>query len=212
MTAGSGGGTYTGATAAVVNTITGGTGNDTIIGGAAADVLSAGAGNDIIRGLAGRDNITTGAGSDSVRYTTAATSAAAAGAQMDIITDFTAGTDKINLLGDAAAGGLLLGVTITAANAAMATMGAVVTSATNVGSLTELYTAIGTSLAALTASAANGQSTVAQVITFSSGSQAGTYLVINDQTAGFQGANDIVINLTGLTGTISAGDFTFLNA
>jgi hypothetical protein len=31
-----------------------------------------------------------------------------------------------------------------------------------------------------------------------------TYLIINDGVAGFQSANDLVINLTGLTGTLPA--------
>ncbi|TRV25326.1 MAG: hypothetical protein EWV40_05000 [Microcystis flos-aquae Mf_WU_F_19750830_S460] len=31
-----------------------------------------------------------------------------------------------------------------------------------------------------------------------------TYLIINDGTLGFQSANDLVINLTGLTGTLPA--------
>jgi hypothetical protein len=31
-----------------------------------------------------------------------------------------------------------------------------------------------------------------------------TYLIINDGTGGFQSANDLVINLTGLTGTLPA--------
>jgi hypothetical protein len=31
-----------------------------------------------------------------------------------------------------------------------------------------------------------------------------TYLIINDGTAGFQSANDLVINLTGLTGSLPA--------
>lgn len=59
------------------------------------------------------------------------------------------------------------------------------------------------------ASLANGTATVARVVDFTSGSSAGKYLVINDATAGFQGATDIVINITGVTGTVSAGDFTF---
>jgi hypothetical protein len=31
-----------------------------------------------------------------------------------------------------------------------------------------------------------------------------TYLIVNDGTAGFQSANDLVINLTGITGTLPA--------
>ena len=33
---------------------------------------------------------------------------------------------------------------------------------------------------------------------------AGTYLVVNDAAAGFQASNDLVVNLTGLTGPLPA--------
>jgi hypothetical protein len=36
------------------------------------------------------------------------------------------------------------------------------------------------------------------------GAIAGTYLVINDSTAGFQSSNDLFINITGFTGTLPA--------
>ncbi|WP_287741822.1 bluetail domain-containing putative surface protein [Microcystis sp. M169S2] len=36
------------------------------------------------------------------------------------------------------------------------------------------------------------------------GAIAGTYLVINDSTAGFQSSNDLLINITGFTGTLPA--------
>jgi len=36
------------------------------------------------------------------------------------------------------------------------------------------------------------------------GAIAGTYLVINDSTDGFQSSNDLLINITGFTGTLPA--------
>jgi hypothetical protein len=42
----------------------------------------------------------------------------------------------------------------------------------------------------------------AALVVATTGSIAGTYLVINDGTAGFQASNDLVINLTGYTGTL----------
>lgn len=66
-------------------------------------------------------------------------------------------------------------------------------------------------LAAIVASTAAAGGMVAQVVTFTAGASAGTYLVINDSTVGFQGANDIVINITGFSGTVTAADFVFTN-
>jgi hypothetical protein len=44
------------------------------------------------------------------------------------------------------------------------------------------------------------------------GAIAGTYLVINDSTAGFQSSNDLLINITGFTGTLPAlGNITVGN-
>ena len=60
----------------------------------------------------------------------------------------------------------------------------------------------------MAASNANGTATVAQAYTFANGSAAGTYVVVNDATVGFQAATDVVIQLTGTT-NIVASDFTF---
>jgi len=189
----------------VGSTLTGGSGADTIVGGAGVDTISGGAGADVITGAAGKDVITLGAGADIVRYNTIATSAAAAGAQMDTITDFVAGTDKINLAQGALS---LTGVTTDGTGDATATMAAPVAIATSVATLAEVYAALAAA-AALTASAADGTATVAQIYTLANGASAGTYLVINDATAGFQAATDIVINLTGLSGTFAGTDITY---
>jgi Ca2+-binding RTX toxin-like protein len=197
------------------DTITGGAGNDSINGGAGVDSLNGGAGNDSIVGGVGadvvvaslnNDTFTLGDGADVVRINTIATSAAAAGAQVHRITDFVAGTDKINFAQGALA---LTGVTTDGTGDAVAAMAAAVTVATSVATIADVYTALATSAAALTASAAAGTATVAQVYVFSTGAAAGTYLVVNDATLGFQAATDVVINITGVTGTVSASDFTF---
>lgn len=190
------------------STLTGGTGIDTIVGGAGVDTINGGAGADIITGAAGKDVITTGAGADIVRYETVATSAAAAGAQMDGVTDFTAGTDKINFTGGSGAGVVITGLTIVAATTTAAAMAAPVANTTSLATIADLYTALGT-YTTLTASTAAAGGVVAQVYTFANGALAGTYLVVNDSTVGFQAATDVVINLTGLSGTFSATDLSF---
>ncbi|MBO4400646.1 MAG: hypothetical protein J5809_02240 [Selenomonadaceae bacterium] len=71
------------------NTITGGAKADSLNGGAGNDLLIGGAGNDTLNGDAGNDTITGGAGSDIFVY--------AEGEGNDVITDYTAGQDRIKL-------------------------------------------------------------------------------------------------------------------
>jgi ABC-type branched-subunit amino acid transport system ATPase component len=41
---------------------------------------------------------------------------------------------------------------------------------------------------------------------------AGTYIIVNDNVAGFQSANDLLVNVTGITGTLPAlGNITVSN-
>jgi len=192
-------------TATATVSITGGAGTDTLTGVGALDVISGGAAADTITGGALADTLTGGAGADVFRYDTIATTAGAAGVNVDRITDFVAGTDKINFAQGALA---LTGVTTDGTGDAVATMAAVVANTTSVATIADVYTALA-AYTGLTASAAGGTATVAQVYTFANGAAAGTYLVVNDATAGFQAATDVVINLTGLSGTLTAADFTF---
>ncbi len=209
ITAYAGTNTLKGSSGAYTNTITGGTGNDTIVGGSSVDTIKAGAGTtgNTITGAGSTDSIdlTGSTGADVIRYDTIATSAGASGSQMDTITGFKAGTDKINFAQGAAA---LTGVTTDGTGDAVAAMAAVVTNATSVASVADVYTALA-AYTTLTASAADGTGTVAQVYSFTTGAAAGTYLVVNDATVGFQGATDVVIKLVGLEGTLSAADFAF---
>lgn len=200
---------------AAIDTIVGGAGGDALSGAAGNDVISGDAGDDAITGNAGRDVLTGGAGADSFRYGARAENASATAANVDRITDFVAGTDKITIVvtGNGGAGDVLLGVNYddtTLTNNTFATMGAAISSATTVASIEDVYVAMGVSLAALTGSGSTGALTVAQVINFANGAAAGSYLVINDSTAGFQAANDLVIDITGFTGTLASTDFSFI--
>ena len=84
----------------------GGSGNDTLIandfgctlkGGGGRDTLVGGAGNDTLIGGTGIDTLTGGGGADTFVF--AAGDSSAASGQHDLITDFTSGTDQIDLSG-----------------------------------------------------------------------------------------------------------------
>jgi uncharacterized RmlC-like cupin family protein len=92
-------------------------------------------------------------------------------------------------------------------------MNAVITDSTSVATIADVYTALATDLnnvgaaGAFAASATGAAGIVAREVTFTTGAAAGTYLVINDVTAAFQAATDMVIKLTGTT-TFAASDLT----
>ncbi|MFM5895363.1 MAG: Ig-like domain-containing protein [Novosphingobium sp.] len=77
------------------NTINGGTGRDFIRGGNGIDTIDGGADNDKITGWGGADVLTGGSGADQFRYFYATDSGL--GAASDRITDFTIGSDVIDL-------------------------------------------------------------------------------------------------------------------
>ena len=85
-----------------VNSISGGGGNDTIIGGGGNDILKGAAGNDSLVGGTGNDTLLGGGGNDRLTGGAGAdvfvfNSAPNASSNMDTITDFVSGTDRINL-------------------------------------------------------------------------------------------------------------------
>lgn len=197
--------------------ITGGSGNDVLVGSNGSDVIVGGAGNDTI--LFGTnssaavnfsynqgDIVTGGDGKDEFRFIgvsqndllrqSALSDPDGAGAgtpaqQIVKITDFTAGTDKIGLVG----GGFTSATVATATVATADTLAAVY--------------AGGNGAAASTATNAS-----VVVITVSAGLMAGTYLFVNDQATGGAGsiadtANDMLINITGVSGAVTAADFSF---
>lgn len=179
-----------------------GSGNDVLIGGAGVDVLVGGAGNDRIVQTAagGADTLKGGAGADTFVFSgtnLAATVAigAAATATLDSITDFVAGTDKIALVNAAATGtsSVTVGQTVTIATAA---------------DIASLLTAIGNQVAASDNTTATAPVYSAATIVVQSGAAAGTYLFVNDATLA-AGNTDMLINITGVSGTITANDFVF---
>lgn len=97
-------GGFTIANAVTIENARTGSGNDTLVGNDANNSLSSGAGNDIVVGGAGNDTIdgglgtdtmTGGDGSDTFRFDSVDDSAPGAG--RDVITDFTSGSDLIDL-------------------------------------------------------------------------------------------------------------------
>lgn len=83
----------------------GNTGNNVLTGGAGNDVMQGLAGNDTLNGGLGLDLLTGDAGIDTFVYATLGDSGTT-GATRDLVTDFVAGTDELDLSGiDAIAGG-----------------------------------------------------------------------------------------------------------
>jgi Ca2+-binding RTX toxin-like protein len=74
--------------------ITGGTGADSLTGGSLVDTITAGLGADVITGGLGADSLTGGLGADTFVYESVAQSN---GTNTDTITDFTTGTDKLQV-------------------------------------------------------------------------------------------------------------------
>jgi serralysin len=83
--------------------MTGGSGNDVLHGNGGDDILYGGAGDDVLRGNTGLDRLFGDPGAD--RFVFATLAEAGLGDSSDIIEDFEAGTDRIDLSGiDAYAG------------------------------------------------------------------------------------------------------------
>jgi hypothetical protein len=197
------------------NTIDAGAGNNTIVSGNGFSTINSGAGNDKITVGTGGNVIDSGAGADKivlgahvagvVNDIYLATAAATVGANMDTITGFVSGQDHLVIADGTALTGTL---TVDAATSSIATMLATVTSATLVADTAAVYTALATALNGTVGheyAVSTAGSLVAREVTFTTGAAAGTYLVINDDTAGFNGNGDIVVKLVGGT-TVTAAD------
>ncbi|MEH2064903.1 MAG: bluetail domain-containing putative surface protein [Nostoc sp.] len=144
-------------------------------------------GNDILNGGAGADTLTGGQGADRFIFQFGQSTVSAS----DRITDFTIGTDKIDLLTQ---GGLAANAPSSFTRAADST----VTTLLNLAN--QVFTDANGALAGNQTLGVNG----AVLVKVTSGALAGTYLAVNDSTAGFQASSDLLVNLTGLTGTLPA--------
>ena len=159
--------------------------NDILTGTSGANVLNGDNGNDALNGGAGADTLTGGGGRDTFIFQFGQSLVSAS----DRITDFTIGTDKIDLLTQ---GGL-------AANAPSSFTRAADNTATTLQNLVnQVFIDANGASGGNQALGVNG----AALVRVTSGAIAGTYLAINNSTAGFQANSDLLVNLTGLTGTL----------
>jgi hypothetical protein len=166
---------------------TGNAGNNVITGNTANNLLNGGGGNNILNGGAGLDTLTGGAGNDVFLFQFSQSTVA----NPDRITDFAIGSDKIDLL-SAAGGGLPAPAAFSrAANSAATTL-------TNV--VNAVFTDANGSLAGNQALGINS----AALVQVTTAGIAGNYIIVNDNVAGFQSANDLLVNVTGITGTLPA--------
>ncbi|NCR53510.1 MAG: hemolysin [Microcystis aeruginosa L211-07] len=174
---------------------TGNAGNNVITGNTANNLLNGGGGNDTLNGGAGLDTLTGGAGNDVFLFQFSQSTVA----NPDRITDFAIGSDKIDLL--SATGGVLPAPAAfsRAANSAATTL-------TNV--VNAVFTDANGALAGNQALGING----AALVQVTTAGIAGNYIIVNDNVAGFQSANDLLVNVTGITGTLPAlGNITVSN-
>ena len=201
------------------DSIDGGTGNDTLSGAAGNDTLLGGSGNDSLSGGTGNDSIVSGTGTDDVyggdgadaidlsaggikevQYVAGATNAsdsyivtgqstdALAGAHLDTVTAFDFDTDTFYI--PVVTLGMTIG-TYTVASSTLKGLGASLEANTNFNNLF------------------NQDESDAVVLTVTSGTGAGTYLVVNqDGVAGFSAANDLFIKLSN---SLNIGDIAESN-
>jgi len=156
-------------------------------GNALNNIITGNSGNNTLNGGAGIDTLIGGLGADTFIFqfgqSTISTS--------DRITDFAINSDKIDLLTQ---GGLVMNAPSSFSRAANST-------ATTLQNLVnQVFTDANGATTGNQGLAVNSAALV-QVTTVAI---AGTYLVINDSTAGFQSSNDLLINITGFTGTLPA--------
>jgi Ca2+-binding RTX toxin-like protein len=168
------------------NTLNGGDGNDTLNGGAGIDTLYGEDGNDTISGGVGSDTITGGLGTDRFVYSNFNDSLLAA---PDRIIDFNPGeSDRIAL---------------TALPTALFNAGIFSTATTLNAAAIAAYQDANPNLAGTQSLTAN------QAVFF--GWNDGTYLSVNDGLSAFNSSSDLLINVTGITGTIATGLLTTNN-
>jgi len=171
--------TLTGQTEAF--TITGSTGNETIVGGGAGDNITGGTGADALTG---------GGGADTFVFANTATGAPT-DANFDTISDYVSGTDIIDFT-------TAIIKFATAVTAASGTAGVVVT--TGVTSFNAADSTLALKITAIAAALGTAAAGNALIFQHTTGSSNDSFLYITDGTAG-AGATDVLIKLTGITGT-----------
>jgi len=193
--------------------ITGGGANDRILGGAAADSLTGGAGADSLTGGAGADSLSGGAGADEFSIASRADTKAisfqgtnTSWANVDSIADFAGGGssagDEINL--GVGANAFSNGLTFTTSTVANVT--AVSIAGGSVANIDDILAQIQAASPGVLST-----STTAQIYDVTLASQymgATRLMIVSDGTATINNA-DTIVNMTGVTGSLNALDFTF---
>ena len=173
-------------------TLTGSGGNDNLTGGFSADTLNGGTGGDVMAGRAGADEFSIHSRDESFVVGDNANF----GANIDGISDFLSGTDKLDLSGFLTGAGAL-----TVAKDGNANLNAQ-TQAFN----TDFTTTMTAAIAALGVNSfANANDAIVLTIT---GVNAGVYVVQNIVNSGFSAADDLVVKLIGASSTtLTVADF-----
>jgi Ca2+-binding RTX toxin-like protein len=179
-------------------------GNDYVDGGAGNDTIDGGLGDDTVYGAAGADKLTGGDGKDTFVYS-AQSESAMAGTSGTNATSFTGDTITDFNAGDGTALGLIdkiqlpVGTTVTS-------IGTVTLGTANIATFQDDLSA-NTNLTNLL----TGGNAV--VLTVSSGTAAGTYLVAATTSAAYSSTNSIVIKLENATNLdkLTVGNFTTPN-
>ncbi|MDB9416616.1 beta strand repeat-containing protein [Microcystis aeruginosa] len=178
---------------------------NTLFGSAQNDGITGGSGSDSLRGNAGQDTLTGGAGVDQFIYGGGFANNAGT-ANVDRIADFAAGVGGDQFKFATGANGFLNGLTFNA-NATV-----------NINTAQTIATAadINAVFAGITAITASTNATLQTVlVTVSAGLAAGTYLYANNGTGAVSNADDFLVNVSGITGTLSVtpttGNFIFEN-
>ncbi|WP_187602861.1 Calx-beta domain-containing protein, partial [Microcystis aeruginosa] len=164
-----------------------GTNNINGTGNAGNNNITGNSGNNQINGRAGIDTLTGGLGADTFIFQFGQSTISAS----DRITDFAINSDKIDLLTQ---GGTATSAPSSFSRAANST----VTTLQNL--INQVFTDANGATTGNQGLAVNS----AALVQVTTGAIAGTYLVINDSAAGFQSSNDLLINITGFTGTLPA--------
>ncbi|CCI16601.1 hypothetical protein MICAF_2090001 [Microcystis aeruginosa PCC 9807] len=156
-------------------------------GNAGNNKITGNSGINQINGANGADTLTGGLGADTFIFqfgqSTISTS--------DRITDFAINSDKIDLLTQAG------NATSAPSNFSRAANSTVTT-------LQNLVNQVFTDANGAITGNQGVEVNSAALVQVTTGAIAGTYLVINDSAAGFQSSNDLLINITGFTGTLPA--------
>ncbi|MFM7438323.1 MAG: bluetail domain-containing putative surface protein, partial [Snowella sp.] len=151
------------------------------------NIITGNSGNNQINGGNGADILTGDLGADSFIFQFGQSTISAS----DRITDFAINSDKIDLLTQS---GLAINAPSNFSRANDST-------ATNLENLiNQVFTDAN---GGITGDQGLGNNSAA-LVQVTSGAIAGTYLIINDNTVGFQSNNDLLVNITGFTGSLPA--------